>query len=84
MPLDTSKAIKAKDIVDARDEVYTITLPYIILTDTAYSGRFNNLIEALEILAYAGFEVVNFTGDVTSVVVMLKNLNFKRKNDTLS
>ena len=81
MSLDDSKVIKAKEIVDNPQAVDTITRPYIMVTDTAYSGKFDKLIDALEILAHANFEVVNFTGDTTTVLVMCKNLSFQRKNE---
>ncbi|MEO1166440.1 MAG: hypothetical protein AAFV98_21865 [Chloroflexota bacterium] len=80
MKLDESKTIRAKEIVDNPDDVFGITFPYIIVTDTSMTGNYNNLTTAIRILTDANFDVVNFTSDNASLLVMMENLSYKKKN----
>lgn len=78
--LDETKAIKAKDIVDEPDEVYGLMRSHIMISDTSVNSTFSNLMDAIEIMVNAGWEVVNMTNNTTYMFVLVKNLNFKRKN----
>jgi hypothetical protein len=78
--LDETKAIKAKDIVDDPDTVYGLMRSHALITDTSMSLTFSNLMDAIEIMVDAGWEVINFAYDSTYGFVMMKNPNYKRKN----
>lgn len=78
--LDETKAIKAKDIVDDPDAVYGLMRSHILLTDTSMTMTFSNLVDAIEILVNANWDTVNMAYDSGTMIVMMKNLNFKRKN----
>jgi len=81
--LDESKAIKAKDITDNPDEVYGLMRSHVLLTDSSMNATFSNLMDAVDILADAGWELVNITYDGGYMFAMFKNPNYKRKNERL-
>lgn len=78
--LDETKAIKAKDIVDDPDSVYGLMRSHIMISDTSVNSTFSNLMDAIEIMVNAEWEVVNMTNNTTYMFVLMKNLNYKRKN----
>ncbi|MGJ3237204.1 MAG: hypothetical protein ACFE0Q_00715 [Anaerolineae bacterium] len=78
--LDESKALKAKDIVDDPDAVFGLMRSHVLVTDSSLNATFTNLMDAIEILVNAGWEVINVTYDGGYMFAMMKNLNFKRKN----
>mgnify|MGYP000350541786 CR=1 FL=1 len=77
--LDETKAIKAKDVVNDPDSVYGLMRPYILLNDVSMTGSYSNMMDAITILADAGWEVVEMSY-YSTMYVMMKNLNYKRKN----
>lgn len=78
--LDETKAVKAKDIVDDPDAVYGLMRSHILVSDTSVNATFSNLMDAVEILYNAGWEVVSTTYDSTYMFMLMKNSNYKRKN----
>ncbi len=80
--LDESKAIQAKDIVADPDSVYGLTRSHILVGDSSANATFSNLMDAINILADAGWEVINTTYNPAymHMFVMLRNPNYKRKN----
>jgi len=78
--LDETKAIKAKDIVDDPDAVYGLMRSHIMISDTSVNSTFSNLVDAIEIMVHAGWDVVNMTNNTSYMFVLMKNPNFKRKN----
>jgi len=78
--LDESKSIKAKDIVDDPDSVYGLMRSHMLLVDTSMTTSFSNMVDAIEILVNAGWDSVNMAYDSGTMIVMMKNLNYKRKN----
>ncbi len=78
--LDETKAVKAKDIVDDPDAVYGLMRSHILVSDTSVNATFSNLMDAVEILYNAGWEVVSTTYDSTYMFMLMKNPNYKRKN----
>ena len=81
--LDETKAIKAKDIVDDPDSVYGLMRSHILVGDSSANATFSNLMDAINILADAGWEVINTTYSPTYMFVMLRNPNYKLKNESL-
>jgi hypothetical protein len=78
--LDDTKAIAAKDIVTQADTVYTLNRAYIIITDSSMTYTFSNMIDALNILYDAGWEVDGMTTVEFAMQVIMRNTNYKRKN----
>lgn len=78
--LDETKALKAKDIVDDPDSVYGLMRSHIMISDSSVNSTFSNLMDAIEIMVNAEWEVVNMTNNTSYMFVLMKNLNFKRKN----
>jgi hypothetical protein len=78
--LDDSKAIPAKDIVNQVDAVYALNRAYIIVTDSSMTYSFANMVDALNILYDAGWEVDSMSVADYAMQVILRNTNYKRKN----
>ncbi len=78
--LDETKSIKAKDIVDDPDAVYGLMRSHVLINDSSMNATFSNLMDAVEILYDAGWEMINFSYDGGYGFVMMKNPNYKRKN----
>lgn len=78
--LDESKAVKAKDIVDDPESVYGLMRSHILISDTSVNSTYSNLMDAIEIMVEAEWEVINLVYQSTYMFVLMKNLNFKRKN----
>jgi hypothetical protein len=78
--LDDTKAIAAKDIVNQADTVYALNRAYIIITDTSMTYTFSNMVDALNILYDAGWEVDGMSSADYAMQVILRNTNYKRKN----
>jgi hypothetical protein len=81
--IDETKAIKAQQILDDPEAVYSINRAYILLTDTSMTMSFSSLMEAVNILHDAGWEVSHMTSYGSYMFVMLKNLHYKKKNEAL-
>lgn len=83
--MDETKAIQASDIVKAPDEVLGLMQHYILVRDqSVFRSSFENMIQALNILADYGWEPVQmFYADGSSVMfALIENTNYKRKNET--
>ena len=78
--LDDSKAISAKEIVNQPDSVYALNRAYIIVIDSSMSNTFSSMVDALNILYDAGWEVDSMASYSYVMQVILKNTNYKRKN----
>ena len=78
--LDDSKAISAKEIVNQPDSVYALNRAYIILTDSSMNNTFSSMVDAINILYDAGWEVDSMATYSYVMQVILKNTNYKRKN----
>jgi hypothetical protein len=78
--LDDTKAIAAKDIVNQADAVYALNRAYIIITDSSMTYTFSNMIDALNILYDAGWEVDGMTTVEFAMQVIMRNSKYKRKN----
>jgi hypothetical protein len=79
--LDDSKAISAKDIVKDPEFVYGLNRAIVIVTDTSMTNTFSNMVDALNILYEAGWEVEAIaTTETYAMNVILKNTHYKRKN----
>ena len=81
--LDETKAIKAKDIVDDPDSVYGLMRSHILISDSSNNVTFSNLMDSVEIMVEAGWDVVNTNYSAPYMFVMMKNPNYKRKNRDL-
>ena len=81
--IDETKAIKAQQILDDPEAVYSLNRAYIMLTDTSMTMSFSSLMEAVNILHDAGWEVSNMTSYGSYMFVMMKNLHYKKKNEAL-
>ncbi|MEM9954724.1 MAG: hypothetical protein AAFV93_09005 [Chloroflexota bacterium] len=78
---DESKSIKAKDIVENPDAVYTLTHAYIMVEDgNPLTGSMKYYLDAMEVLFQAGYEVFNFQNTGTEIRILFFNTNAKRKN----
>lgn len=78
--LDENKSIKAKDIVEDPELVYGLMRSHVLVNDSSMNATFSNLMDSVEILYDAGWEVINFAYDGGYGFVMMKNPNYKRKN----
>ncbi|MEO1287894.1 MAG: hypothetical protein AAFV93_09000 [Chloroflexota bacterium] len=79
--LDETKTIKAKDIVEDPDAVYSLINAHVVLHDgVGFNGQFNHMMPAVEILFQAGWEVINFDTEAGALYCFLRNTNAKRKN----
>lgn len=78
--IDETKAIKAKQIVDEPDSVFAMNRAFIMLMDTSMTMSFNNLMDAINILHDAGWEVESMANYSTYMFVLMKNSHYKKKN----
>lgn len=78
--LDESKVIKAKDIVENPDDVYGLMRSHVMITDTSMNATFSNLMDAVNIMYDAGWEMTAMDYDGGYMFAMMKNINYKRKN----
>jgi hypothetical protein len=78
--LDDSKAISAKDIVKDPESAYRMNRAIVIVTDSSMTYSFSNMVDALNILYDAGWEVEATTTENYVMQVILKNTHYKRKN----
>lgn len=78
--IDDSKSIKAQQILDNPDSIYSLERAYIMLTDTSMTMSFSNLMEAINLMHDAGWEVNTMSTYGSYMFVLMKNLNYKKKN----
>ena len=78
--LDESKAIPAKEIVEKPDSVYSLMRSHTLISDSSMNATFSNMMDAVEIFVDAGWEVISMAYEGGYMFVMMKNLNYKRKN----
>lgn len=78
--LDESKVIKANDIVENPDAVYGLMRSHVMITDTSMNATFSNLMDAVNIMYDAGWEMTAMDYDSGYMFAMMKNTNYKRKN----
>jgi hypothetical protein len=78
--IDETKSIKAQQILDNPDSIYGLDRAYIMLTDSSMTMSFSSLMEAINMLHDAGWEVTSMTNYSTYMFVLMKNLNYKKKN----
>ena len=81
--IDETKAIKAQQILDDPQAVFTLNRAYIMLTDSSMTMSFSSLMEAINVMYDAGWEVTSMTNYSTYMFVMMKNLHYKKKNEAL-
>lgn len=81
--IDETKAIKAQQILEEPSAVYSLNRAYIMLTDTSMTMSFSSLMEAVNIMYDAGWEINNMTSYGSYMFIMMKNLNYKKKNEAL-
>ncbi|GAB5493905.1 MAG: hypothetical protein Phog2KO_41200 [Phototrophicaceae bacterium] len=81
--LDESKVIKAKDIVEDPESVYGLMRSHVMIHDSSNNVTFSNLMDSVEIMVEAGWEVVSTNYSPPYMFIMMKNPNFKRKNRDL-
>jgi hypothetical protein len=79
--IDETKAIKAQQILDDPQGVYSLNRAYIMLTDSSMTMSFSSLMEAINVMHDAGWEVTSMTNYSTYMFVMMKNLHYKKKNE---
>ena len=79
--LDDNKPIKPKEIVENPDDIYRFTRSHIILRDsiTIFSG-YSTMLDAICILYDKGWEVVGTSSNDITMLVIMKNTNYKPKN----
>jgi hypothetical protein len=79
--MDESKPIKASEIVNDPDMIYRLVNYYVMVKDTSIGGSFKNLIEAMNLFAERGWEVVALThGDSSgNMHALCKNPHAKSK-----
>ena len=75
----TEKATAFKSA--AADKAHHLNHTYIMLTDTSMTMSFASLMEAVNIMHDAGWEINNMTSYGSYMFVMMKNLNYKKKNE---
>lgn len=80
--LDDGKAIAAKDIVNQPDDVFRLNRAYIMLLDTSMSNTFSNMVDAINVLHDAGWEVESMASYSYTMHVIMRNTNYKRKNSS--
>ena len=78
--LDESKVIPAKDIVEDPDAVYGLMRSHVLISDSSINATFSNMMDAIEIMVESGWEVINMAYEGGVIFMMMKNLNYKRKN----
>lgn len=81
--MDESKAIAAADVVKNPDDVLGLVQRYILLRDQSiFKSSFDNMIQALNILANYGWEPIHmFYADSSSqMFALLENIHYKQKN----
>ena len=78
--IDDSKFIKAQQIIENPDGVYNLDRAYVMLTDTSMTMSFSSLMEAINLMHDAGWEVNNMTNYGSYMFVLMKNTNYKKKN----
>jgi hypothetical protein len=78
--IDESKSIKAQQILENPDAVYSLNRAYVMLTDSSMTMSFSSLMEAINLMHDAGWEVNTMSSYGSYMFVLLKNLNYKKKN----
>jgi len=81
--IDETKTIKAKDIVENPDDVFSFMQSHIMVGDNSMSGqKYDNMVGAINILFDAGWEIAGVTSNASlnNMTVIFKNTNYKRKN----
>lgn len=81
--IDETKIIKAQQILDEPDAIYQLNRAYIMLTDTSMTMTFSNLMEAVNLLHDAGWDVNSMTNYGSYMFVMMQNKHYKRKNEVI-
>jgi hypothetical protein len=82
MMADESKPITAKDIVDDPQIIMGFMSQYVMIRDTSMMSNFKNMIEAINIFGEFGWEAVSMSIDASNTMfTLLRNINYKRKND---
>ena len=79
--IDETKAIKAQQILDDTQAVFSLNRAYIMLTDSSMTMSFSSLMEAINVMHDAGWEVTSMTNYSTYMFVLMKNLHYKKKNE---
>jgi len=78
--IDETRTIPVKEIIDNPEDVRGFQRAFIMIIESSSTYRFVNLLEALDILATYGWEVVSMDIESTYSIVLLKNPHFKSKN----
>lgn len=84
MPINEARAINARDLANNPDEIYTFQRAYIMITETSLTNRFEPFLEAMQIVAEAGWEVISVDMQSSYAAAFCRNPNFKRKNRVVS
>ncbi|MGB7337531.1 MAG: hypothetical protein WBC91_01460 [Phototrophicaceae bacterium] len=78
--VDETKPIAATDIVNDPQVIYTLNQQYIMLKDTSPMATYKNMIEAINIFGDLGWELVSTMLENTVMYAMIRNTNYKQKN----
>ena len=78
--MDETKPIKASDVVNEPDMIYRLVNFYVLVKDNSMTGSFKNMIEAINLFAERGWEVVALTHDSSgNMHALCKNPHAKSK-----
>ena len=81
MPEFPDASIEASKIIDDPTRLDRMNAAYVLLRDTSMMGTYKNLMDAVNLLAERGWEVVNMVNNESGTIhVMMRNNYFKQKN----
>ena len=81
MPEFPDASIEASKIVEEPSRMDRMDAAYVLLRDTSMMGTYKNLMNAVNMLAERGWQVINMVNNESGTIhVMLHNTYFKQKN----
>jgi hypothetical protein len=81
MPEFPDASIEASKIVEDPTRLDRMDAAYVLVRDTSMMGTFKNLMDAVNMLAERGWEVINMVNNESGMIhVMMRNPYFKQKN----
>jgi hypothetical protein len=81
MPEFPDASIEASKIVEDPTRLDRMGGAYVLVRDTSMMGTYKNLMDAVNILAERGWQVVNMVNNESGAMhVMMHNTYFKQKN----
>lgn len=78
--IDETRVIPAKEIIDNPEDVLGFQRAYIMIIESDGVYRFVKLLEAMDILATQGWELVKIDIETSYGLALWKNPHFKAKN----